>query len=103
MWRLSSLALALALGGCAGLAPAPRADLVAFDRGAFALAYADLAARIRADCARTPGLKSCAGFDALDDAVRRAIVAAPSTTQAGGASPLDALLPLLMKLGAAGL
>lgn len=103
MTRLIALALFVFLTtGCAGLTgSAPRVDTVSFDRGAFALTYADLIARIRTDCAKSPGNKSCAGLEDLDRLVRQAIIDAPKAA-AAGAQPMDlsTILPILMRLAA---
>ena len=95
--------LALLLAGCATGA---RVDQVSFDRGAFALAYADLVTPMRLKCAASPAAPTpaCAQLALLDQQVRQAIIDAPKAA-AAQPDPLSALLPLLLKLAplAAGL
>ena len=103
-WRLTIVpALLLLLAGCATGA---RVDQVAFDRGAFALAYADLVTPMRLKCAASPlaPTPACAQLQVLDQQVRQAIIEAPKAA-AAQPDPLSALLPLLLKLAplAAGL
>jgi hypothetical protein len=97
------LLVALTFGGCAGLtgAPAaPRVDQVTFDRGAFALAYADLVNPMRAACKTTPDTADCVKLTLLDQQVRQAIIDAPKAAAAATPAGLDmsTLLPLIMKL-----
>jgi len=88
----------------AGCATTARVDQVAFDRGAFALAYSDLVIPMRLKCAASTQAPTpaCAQLSVLDQQVRQAIIDAP---KAAAPDPLSALLPLLMKLAplAAGL
>src|SRR5438552_5994000 len=97
------LALALALAGCATRA---KVDQVSFDRGAFALAYADLVTPMRLKCAASTlaPTPACAQLQVLDQQVRQAIIDAPRAA-AAQPDPLSALLPLLLQLAplAAGL
>lgn len=90
---------ALLLVGCATGAPVARVDQVSFDRGAFALSYADFTAAIRAKCVKAPLTAECVKFDTLDTQVRQAIIDAPKAAAAAPApNPLDQLMPLIMKL-----
>ena len=95
--------LALLLAGCA---TAAKVDQVSFDRGAFALAYADLVTPMRLKCAASTlaPTPACAQLQVLDQQVRQAIIDAPKAA-AAQPDPLSALLPLLLKLAplAAGL
>jgi hypothetical protein len=105
---LSIIIVALVASGCAGMGGGPRADTVAFDRGMFALAYADFTAPARIKCARDKEAKkdptpACISFEAVDEQVRQAITDAPkkaAAEAAASASGLDlsSLGPLLLKL-----
>lgn len=85
------------LGGCStmGGAAAP-IDKISFDRGAFALAYADFTHAVRLKCDKKPNTAECVKFDTLDQQVRAQITAPPPPPSQS--NPLDALLPLIMKL-----
>lgn len=100
MRALVLILLALTLTGCATGASAPRVDEVKFDRGAFALSYADFTAAIRAKCGKDALTSECVKFDTLDQQVRQAIIDAPRAAAAAAPAPnpLDQLLPLIMKL-----
>lgn len=70
----------LLLTGCATAAPV-RTDTIVFDRGAFALVYADVSAFVRAACtAKKPTMDAaeCARLDEVDKQVRKQIVTPPS-------------------------
>src|SRR5882724_1592441 len=94
--------LALILAGCTTLggAPPPKVDQVSFDRGGFALAYADLINPLRAACKATPDTADCVKLGLLDAQVRQAIMDAPKAAAAAAPAPpdLSTLLPLIMKL-----
>lgn len=103
--RLLIIALCVVtLTGCT--TAAPRTDMVSFDRAAFAFTYADWYARLKADCVKSPKDDICTNLGILDAQIRKEVIDAPAKAAAGqSASPLDSLLPLLMKLAplAAGL
>ena len=92
--------LALLLTGCA---TGPRADLVMFDRGSFALSYADYVSPSLAKCAHLKATASqtsrdsCEKLHALDAQIRQAIIDAPKAA-AAQQSPFDQLMPLIIKL-----
>jgi hypothetical protein len=95
---MKRLAIVLLLGGCAGLGGAPsNSDKIMFDRGAFALGYADMTAPARIKCEKNPTTAACVKFTTLDDQMRSAITAPPpvATPQT---DPFTQLLPVIMKL-----
>lgn len=104
---LLALTLVVLLAGCASTG-APKADVVVFDRGMFALAYADFTAPARIKCARDKEAKKdptpvCASFEAVDEQVRQAIADAPKRAAADAAAnaagfDFSSLGPLLLKL-----
>ena len=65
-----AVVLSLSLTGCAGLTgSAPPVDRVSFDRGAFALGYADLIGPLLKACGTTPGTPDCAKLALLEGIV----------------------------------
>lgn len=90
--------VALAVAGCAGTTPAPRVDQVSFDRGAFALGYADMTSALRIKCEKNPQTVECAKFNTLDAQMRKAITEPPAAPLPPAADPFSQLLPLIMKL-----
>jgi hypothetical protein len=101
------LALALAvflLTGCPATTQS-RPDQVSFDRGVFALTYADFTSTARVKCAKDEFDKkeptaACISFKVMDETVRQAIIDAPKRAAAEGGSGFDlsSLGPLLLKL-----
>lgn len=87
--------IVMIFGGCASA----KGDQIAFDRGAFALAYGDFTAALRIKCEKTPEAPACAKFELLDTQVRQAIVDAPKVASEQKGSPdFSQLFGLMMKL-----
>lgn len=96
---LPLLLLAVTLTGCPATTGAARQDVVSFDRGAFALGYADFTAATRIKCEKNPNTPECAKFNTLDAQMRKAISEPPAAVvPSSAADPFSQLLPLIMKL-----
>ena len=101
------IAAVFLLSGCATMG-GPKGDMVSFDRGQFALAYADFTAPARIKCGRDKDAKkdptpACVSFEALDEQVRQAIADEPKKAAAEAAAnqqgfDFSTLGPLLLKL-----
>lgn len=80
------------LMGCASGGATAKVDTISFDRGAFALTYADVSHMLRASCAaKKPAVttEECTRMDELDKAIRKQILTPPSAPVTGSAGGLD--------------